>query len=121
MLAGHTAALHVYRFMDTNSHNPSQPSQQKPACSHQSCTCLTFPRGCEACAAICCEYNLLKPRKQKAKITFCFPEQKSKTKEQFNNNKFRKVVVSNSIPHELIDLQTFKCKRSHNRPYDACL
>ena len=34
--------------MDTNAHKQFQPSPQKPAGSHQSRTCWTFPRGFEA-------------------------------------------------------------------------
>ena len=44
MLAGRTTARDAFRCMDTNDHNWSQPSQQKPATSQQSRTCWTFAR-----------------------------------------------------------------------------
>ena len=46
-----------------------------------------------------------------------FEKKESKTKEQFYNNDFRKVIFSNAIPYALHDLPTSKCKRHHNRPY----
>ena len=62
--------------MDTNDHKRSQPSQQKPASSQQSRTCLTFAR---ACAAICYGCDLQKPTTQGKKI-FCPSKKKSKAK-----------------------------------------
>ena len=52
---------------------------------------------------------------------FLHSGKKSMTKEWFHNNDFRDVAVYNSIPDALRDLHTSKCKRPHNRPYDACL
>ena len=52
---------------------------------------------------------------------FCLSEKKSKGEEQFYNDDFRKVIIYNSIPDALRDLHVYKCKRPHNRPYDACL
>ena len=121
MLAGRTAALDASRYMATNARKQPQPSQQKPARSLQSRTCWTFQRGCEAYATISCDCDLWKLNTQDTKRISCPPEKKSKTKEEFYNSDFRKVVVFNSIPDALRDLHTSKCKRSHNKPNDSCL
>ena len=55
------------------------------------------------------------------KIFSAVRKKKSKTMEQFYNNDFQNVVVSNSIPDALSDLHSSKCKIPHNRPHDACL
>ena len=74
MLAGHTTALDASRFMDTNDHNQSQPSQQKPASSQQSRTCWTFASAWKASAAICCDCDLSKPATQETKKDFLSSE-----------------------------------------------
>ena len=81
----------------------------------------TFPRGCKGCATICCDYDLWKPSTQGAERIFCTPEKKSKAKEQFYNNDFRKVVIDNSILDAQRDLHTSKYKIPPSRPYDASL
>ena len=57
------------------SHKQFQPSQQKPACSQQSCTCWSFARGC-------CGGDLWEPITQDTKNIFCPPEKKSKAKDK---------------------------------------
>ena len=76
---------------------------------------------CEACAAICCESNLWKLRTQYTESIFCPSEKKTKTKELFYDNDFRKVFVYNSTPDALHDLDTSERKRPRNRTYDGCL
>ena len=120
MIAGCTAALNESRYVGTNAHKQSQPSQQKPACLHQSRTCWIFPRGCEACAAVMLWLRPMGTENAEYKSFFSLGR-KSKAKEQFYNNDFRKAVVFNSIADALRHLHTSKCKRPHNRPYNACL
>ena len=98
----------------------SNPSlRNKPATSQQSRTCWTFARGCEACAAICCDCDLWKPITQDTKKIFCPPEKKSKAKNEKYNNDFRKVIASGWIPDALLDLYTSKYKRRRNKPNDG--
>ena len=106
--------------MDTNDHKRSQPSQQKPATSQQSRTCWTFARGCKACAAICCDCNLWKPKMQFAEKIFCPPKKWAKQKTKKNND-FRKVIISDQIPDALRDLHASKYNRPRNKPNDGCL
>ena len=104
--------------------NGYQRSQTIPACLHKSSKCWTFARCCEACAAICCNMLWLQPMETEnagCRKDFLHSGKKSMTKEWFHNNDFRDVAVYNSIPDALRDLHTSKCKRPHNRPYDACL
>ena len=121
MLAGRTTALGAARYTGTTAHKQSQTLQQKHACSQKSRACWTFARGCEACAAICCDCNLWKPRTQYTEKIFCHSIKKSKTKELFYNSSFRKVVIYNSTPDALLDSHTSRYKRPHNRPYYSCL
>ena len=90
--------------------NPRLCNKSMRACK-KSRACWTFARGCEACAAICCDCNLWKPRTQYTEKIFCLSIKKSKVKELFYY----------SIPEALHDLYTSKCKIPHNRPYDVCL
>ena len=54
-------------------------------------------------------------------IYFLPSRKKSKTKEQFCNNHFRKVVIYSLIQDALRDSHTSECKRPYNRTYDGCL
>ena len=66
--------------------------------------------------------DLWKPRAQDLeKIFFVLQKKRSKTKKQFYNNDFLKVVIYNTIPGALRDLHTSECKRPHNKTYDGCL
>ena len=112
------------RYLSTYTHQCSQSIsalQQKPACSQKSCTCWTFVSGCKACATICCDCDLCKPKTQYTENIFCLADKKSKTKELFWKNSFRKVVISNLISDALCDLHTSESKRPRNRTYDGCL
>ena len=97
----------VSRYIDTNAHKQSQPSQQKPACSQQSHNMLNF---CEACAAICCECDLWQPITQDKKDYLFSKEKEQSSKQKKYSNDFRKVVISNSIPDALRDSHTSDAK-----------
>ena len=53
---------------------------------------LTFAVGCEACAAICCDCDLRKPRTQDIKNIFCFPEKRSR---------LRKIIITTNFGKSL--------------------
>ena len=80
VLAGRTALHVVFRYIDTNAHKQSHPSQKTSTRKNTSRTCWIFPSGCEACAPICCD--LSKPRTQTTEEVFCVPGKKSKDEEQ---------------------------------------
>ena len=94
-----------------------QRSQIIPALPTRACVLrskshmLTFSRGCDAYAVICCD-TTYGNRERWMQKRFSVPRKKSKTKEQLYNKDFWKIVFSNSIA----DLHTSKCKRPHNRP-----
>ena len=104
--------------------NRHQYSQTITAFATKACVLATKSgmfNFCEACAAICCESNLWKLRTQYTESIFCPSEKKTKTKELFYDNDFRKVFVYNSTPDALHDLDTSERKRPRNRTYDGCL
>ena len=76
---------------------------------------------CEACAARCCYCDLWEPITPNKKTDFYYPKKRSKAQNKKYNNDFRTVVVSNSIPDALCDLNTSKYKRPRNKPNDVCL
>ena len=59
-----------------------------------------FARGCEACAAICCDCDLWKPITQNTK-KFLFSEKRARLRTKKYNNDFRKVGISNSNTKDL--------------------
>ena len=120
MSAGRTTEVDAARYIGTNTHKQSQPSQQKPASSLQSRTRCTVGRGCEAWAAICCDCNLWKLWKQYT-AKFSVFRKKDQDQKLFCNNDFRTVIIYNSIPDALRDFHASECKRLHNRTYDGCL
>ena len=76
--------------MDTNAHKQSQPSQPKLVHSHQCHTCWTFPRGCETCAAMPCDYDLWEPKTQDTKKIFWLPGKRAKPRDNFITRTFGK-------------------------------
>ena len=84
VLARRTAALDVFRYMDTIAH------KQIPALATQACVLtskshmLNFFGGCEACAPVGCDCDLWEPRIKGLKNIFC-PEVRAKPKKQFHN------------------------------------
>ena len=63
----------------------------------------------ERLKGLCRDILLLRPRTQDTEMIL-LPLGKSKTKEQFFNNNFQKVVAFNSIPDALRNLHTSKAK-----------
>ena len=61
-----------------------------------------MPNSREACAVLCCEFDLRKPITQNMKKIFCSPKEESKAKDKKYSNDFRKVVISNQIPNSNI-------------------
>ena len=99
--------------------NPSLRSKSQRACikvAH-----VEFFQGdARLVPRLCCDCDLWEPRMRNTNLFFSLGR-KSKAKEQFYNNDFRKAVVFNSIADALRHLHTSKCKRPHTRFYDVCL
>ena len=94
VLAGCTATFSAFQYMDTNTYQQTQRSQQKSAFLHKSHARWTFSRGYEVCAVIFSDCDLWKSRKRDMKKYFLSSGQKSKDKDQFYNNSLWADVVS---------------------------
>ena len=116
VLAGHTTALDTSQYIDTSIHYKSLR-----ACNNvEHVELLRGMRGMtlEPRYTVSATYRNRECRIQKY---FLPSRKKSKTKEQFCNNHFRKVVIYSLIQDALRDSHTSECKRPYNRTYDGCL
>ena len=109
MLAGRTSTPDASRCMDTNDHKRSQPSQQKPASSQQSCSCWTFAR---ACVAICCDCDLEKLTTQEKNYFLSSGKKRTKQKTRKINDYFWKVVISDKIKKNKKRFSVLRKKRA---------
>ena len=100
-------------MLTSNLHNKNLSARNKD-------THVKIVRGCEACAAICCDCDLWKPITQDTKKDFRSSGKQARLRTKKYND-FRKVVIFNSIPDALRNLHTSKYKRPRNKPNDGCL
>ena len=89
------------RCLSMYGHHCSQPI---PALAIKTCVLATkshMLNFCEACAAMCCDCDLLEPITQGTTRFSVLRKKKSKAKNKKCNNDFQKVVIFNSIPDAL--------------------
>ena len=91
------AAHNAFRYMGTNAHKKIPAFAKKNLRARIKVACVELFRG--ACAAICCDCDLWKPRSQDTEEVSALQIEKSKAKEQFYD----------SILDALRDLHTSKC------------